>query len=234
MQKILLVDDVKLLLEIQKKFLASSNINIFTAGDGSEALEVARRERPDLIVLDKYMPKMDGIACCTAIKSDPVLKSIPVILVSNSANQSDIEEYACIGCNDYLSKPIDGKLFLNTIKKYLPAIERRGPRVTCRVEVRLLYKGAVHQVMSEDISLGGMYVITGFPLSRGDELQLSFVLPGSDTMTEARGRVAWSGRGSLSGRAGVTPGAGIEFIEITGKGMPLLRTGELKEYISSR
>ena len=233
MHKILLVDDVKLLLELQKKFLASSIVHILTAGDGSEALEIAHRERPDLIVLDKYMPKMDGIACCSAIKTDPLLKHIPVIMVSNTARPADITEYVSIGCNDYLAKPIDGKLFLNTIKKYLPSIERRAPRVICRTEVRLTCNGSVHVGMSEDISLGGIYVATNFPLSRKEELRFSFILPGSDTQTEARGKVAWESRGCLTGRAGLPPGVGIEFLEITGKGLPLLRKSELKDYISS-
>lgn len=232
MHKILLVDDVKLLLELQKKFLASSNVHILTAGDGSEALEIAHRERPDLIVLDKFMPKMDGIACCSALKADPHLKHIPIIMVSNAVKAEDIEEYTRIGCNDYLAKPIDGKLFLNTIQKYLPSIERRGLRVICRTEVHLSCSGAVHTVMSEDISFGGIYLAAGFSLSRGEEVQLSFVLPGSDTPTEIRGRVAWASRGCLTGRVGLPPGFGIEFLEITGKGMPLLRKSELKDYIA--
>lgn len=234
MQKILLVDDVKLLLELQKKFLASSAVHILTAGDGAEALEIARRERPDLIVMDKYMPKMDGIACCLALKAEPLLQHIPVIMVSNSARPEDIEEYSRIGCNDYLSKPIDGKLFLNTIQKYLPAIERRGSRVVCRTEVQLSCKGAAYTVRSEDISLGGIYLITSSFLLAGEELQLSFVLPGSDVPTEVRGRVAWVTKGGIPGKELLPPGVGVEFIEITGKGMPLLRKSELNAYVSGK
>lgn len=232
MHKILLVDDVKLLLEMQKRFLASSKVNILTAGDGTEALEVARRERPDLIVMDRYMPNMDGIVCCATLKADPALMHIPVIMVSNAA-QPDIDEYNRIGCNDYLSKPIDGKIFLNTIKKYLPSIERRGQRVTCRTEVRLIRNGSVRVGMSEDLSLGGMYVVSALPLSKGDELSGSFVLPGSDSPTEARGRVAWVNRAGMAVSAGLQPGFGLEFLEITGKGIPLLRTSELKSYIAA-
>jgi len=233
MHKILLVDDVKLLLEMQKRFLAPSKVNILTAADGAEALEVARRERPDLIVMDRYMPNMDGIVCCATLKADPALVHIPVIMVSNAAQPADIDEYNRIGCNGYLSKPIDGKIFLNTIKKYLPSIERRGQRVTCRIEVRLTRNGSVQVGLSEDLSPGGMYVTSGLPISRGDELSVSFVLPGSDSPTEARGRVAWVNRPGMAVRAGLQPGFGIEFLEITGKGIPLLRTSELKSYIAA-
>jgi CheY-like chemotaxis protein/Tfp pilus assembly protein PilZ len=233
MNQILLVDDVKLLLEFQKKFLASSSVHILTACDGIEALEVAHRERPDLIVMDKYMPKMDGIACCSTLKSDPMLKHIPVIMVSNAARPADIEEYTRIGCSDYLAKPIDGKLFLNTIKKYLPAIERRGARVICRAAVQLTRNGAVHPVMSEDISMGGIYLVTDLPIISGEELQLSFVLPRSQVPTEVRGKVTWVNRNSVSGGKGSLPGVGVEFIEITGSGIPLLRRSELTTYVSS-
>ena len=71
MKKILLVDDVKLLLEVQKKYLSASLIQILTACDGHEALEVAGKERPDLIIMDNYMPRMDGITCCRLIKQKP-------------------------------------------------------------------------------------------------------------------------------------------------------------------
>lgn len=233
MHKILLVDDVKLLLEFQKKFLASSSVHVLTASDGIEALEVAHRERPDLIVLDKYMPKMDGITCCSTLKSDPLLKHIPVIMVSNAVRPADIEEYTRIGCSDYLAKPIDGKLFLNTIKKYLPSIERRGSRVICRIEVRLICNGAVHLMNSEDVSTGGIYLATEISIARGEEVRISFVLPGSETPTEVRGKVTWVNRDSVSGKGKVSPGIGVEFIEITGSGIPLLRRSELASYVSS-
>jgi uncharacterized protein (TIGR02266 family) len=231
MHKILLVDDVKLLLEIQKKYLASSDVQILTAGDGAEALDVVRRERPDLVVMDRYMPKMDGVTCCAAIKGDPGLKHIPVIMVSNSSCASDLEEYNRAGCSDYLAKPVDGKVFLEMIKKYLPSIERRSFRVPLQTEVKLTFRGAVHLGRSEDIALGGLYVVTGVQLSMGDEVAISFLLPGNDSPMEARGRVAWVNRSGSGREPANKPGIGIEFIEITGQGIPFLRKGELKAYI---
>src|SRR6185369_2073121 len=89
MKKILLVDDVRLLLDIQKRFLASSQVRILTAGDGAEALEIVRLEHPDLIIMDKYMPKMNGLDCCVAIKADQSIAHIPVIMSTNAARQAD-------------------------------------------------------------------------------------------------------------------------------------------------
>lgn len=232
MHKILLVDDVKLLLEIQKKYLASSTVHILTAGDGVEALEVARRDFPDLIVMDRYMPRMDGVTCCAAIKGDPKLRHIPVIMVSNTDRPADMDEFTKLGCSGFLAKPIDGEVFLETVKKFLPAIERRASRIPFRSEVQLTIGGTVHQGMSEDLTLNGIYVATEAPVSKGEELKLSFVLPGSDSTLEARSRVAWVNRGGSKGESGLKPGVGVEFLEITGQGIPFLRRAELNVFVS--
>jgi CheY-like chemotaxis protein/Tfp pilus assembly protein PilZ len=230
MEKILLVDDVRLLLELQKKFLSGSRVEILTAGNGREALEVARKELPHLIVLDKYMPVMDGIACCREIKSDPTLHHIPVIMVSN-ATQS-VEMAGFMGFDAYLAKPLNGRLFLNTVKHYIPSIERRSSRIPCRVDVCLYTAGTAHVGVSEDISLGGMFVATGRFFSCGDELLISFILPGGTTVIEARGRVTWVNRGGAATRVGLKAGVGIEFLEICGSGSPLVRSAELKQFIT--
>lgn len=233
MEKILLVDDVKLLLELQKRFLASSPVQILTACDGLEALEVARKEQPQLIVMDKYMPNMDGLACCREIKADPLLRHIPVIMVSNASQSVEIEEFRSIGIDAYLDKPIEGKLYLNTIRKYVPSVDRRSQRFPCRLEVKLTASSSSFDCMSEDISFGGMFVATAHPFSRGDELFLSFVLPGCEAPIEARGVVAWVNSGDVAGKKPFKAGVGVEFLEITGSGMPLLRSSELKSFISS-
>lgn len=227
MDKILLVDDVKLLREIQKGFLASSLVDILTAGDGHEALEVARKSRPDLIVMDKFMPGMDGVTCCREIRRDPLLKDIPVIMLTNAAQPADAEEYRAAGFNDCLAKPIDGKLFLATIKKYLPAIERRAIRVPFSAAVTIVRFDGDHAGISRDISLNGMHVESGLQMLPGEELQVSFTLPGGDAPVEVRGRVAWLDKRAPSGKAAF----GVEFLEVTGKGIPFLRKSELKTFI---
>src|SRR6266702_2625721 len=137
MSKILLVDDVMLFLEIEKGFLVHSPVTILTAKDGVEALSLTRSERPDLVVMDLNMPKMDGVTCCSTIKSDPALGSIPVIMISNSSRPEDVETCWKAGCDDFMAKPLDGKLFLEKMHKFLPAVERRSARVHCQMPVTL-------------------------------------------------------------------------------------------------
>ena len=232
MAKILLVDDVKLLREIQKGLLATSPVQILAASDGVEALSIARKELPGLIVMDNHMPIMDGVTCCKEIKADPQLRQIPVIMVTNAVKPADREEYLAAGADDWLSKPIDGKLFLATLKKHLPAIECRAPRAPLAVEVGVTAADGFHTGMSQDISLKGILITSAFQPSPGDELKIEFVLPGSAAATVAQGRVARVGNRKADGKSGMTCDFGVEFIEIIGKGLPFIRRSELEAYVT--
>jgi CheY-like chemotaxis protein/Tfp pilus assembly protein PilZ len=227
MKKILLVDDVKLLIEIQKKFLDSSYVNILTANDGAEALEAARRERPDLIIMDKYMPVMDGLTCCRQLKGDPALAHIPVIMSTNAMREADTKEYMAAGCADILSKPIDRKLFLNAIKKHIPDIERRSIRIPLQIEMQMCHNGASYKVPSENLSLNGLFVITNLNVSINDEVNFVFVIPGRDVPMEIKGRVVWQRK------SGKDPGFGVEFMEVTGQGISMLRVSELRTFLNA-
>lgn len=228
MKKILLVDDVRLLLDIQKRFLSSSQVRILTAGDGEEALEIVRLEHPDLIIMDKYMPKMNGLDCCIAIKADQSIAHIPVIMSTNAARQVDAEEYLRAGCSDILSKPLDSKTFLNMIRKYIPEIDRRTVRLPHTMDMTISSGNGAFDACSENLSLNGTFAVSDLKVSINDELSFSFMLPGSDTPMNVRGRVVWLRDG------GGAPGFGVEFMEVTGEGIPMLRIGELKEFIKSR
>lgn len=227
MKKILLVDDVKLLLEIQKKFLASSHVQILTANNGAEALETARRELPDLIIMDKYMPNIDGLTCCRRIKEDPSLSHIPIIMATNAAEDADNLEYITAGCADVLSKPIDCKLFLNAIKKYIPDIERRSIRVPLKIEMQMLHKGANYKMTTENLSLNGTFAVTDLAVALYDEVKFTFVLPERDVPIEVKGRIVWQGKN------GEDAGFGAKFIEVTGQGISMLRISELKAFVNS-
>jgi two-component system, cell cycle response regulator len=232
MNKILLVDDVKLLREIQKGLLSNSPVQILTAGDGLEALAIIRKELPNLVVMDKNMPNMDGITCCREIKADPLLRHIPVIMVTNAVKQAECEEYAAAGADDWISKPIDGKLFLSILKRHLPTIDRRGARVPLFAAVTVRDNDVVHAGRSQNISLNGILITSEFRPSPGNELRFEFVLPGSAAPTQVRGKVAWVRKNNAAGQSGPTVDFGVEFIEITGEGMPFMRSSELAAYVA--
>ncbi len=105
--RILVVDDEPHIRQILKFTLEKSGYQVFTAEDGEEALERAFEIKPNLVLLDVMMPKMDGFWLCRVLKSDPKLQHIPVIfLTAKDDAQSRIEGQKC-GGDDYLTKPFD-------------------------------------------------------------------------------------------------------------------------------
>ena len=232
--KVLLVDDVKLFLEMEKGLLAPSNLEIHTAQNGLEALEIARRELPDLIIMDMYMPKMDGVTCCTTIKQDKLLSRIPVIMVTNASLKEDMEACRKAGCDAFLAKPVEGKSFLDAVNSFLPSVERREARVLCRIPLEIDLNGKNFTESSVDISLRGMFIESGAQVPVGSELLIKFVLPENSTPPiTARGRIAWINDSISRIRPNRPAGLGVHFIEITGEGLPILRINELKAFIAT-
>lgn len=211
---VLLVDDVRLLLELEKNFLKYSAVRILTAANGEEAIAVVRAERPDLIYMDLNMPVMDGKCCCATLKADPELREIPVVMVTTAGSQ--IDELKCreAGCDDYLTKPIDRRLFLEKGRRFLPAIDRREMRVSCMAEVSLLNGTVIGSASSSDISVGGLYVAAEHRPEVREGLKVSFVLPGTDVAIHAKGRIAWENSGSNRRKPRLPAGFGVEFTEI--------------------
>jgi len=232
MEKILLVDDVKLFLEMQKGLLDSSYVQLFTAANGLEALSVARQEAPDLIITDNHMPIMDGITCCQEIRKDPQLKHIPVIIISNATNDSDKQKYLSMGFNDIIPKPIDSKLYLATIRKYIAAVERRGARLPFSVAATITTKTGIHNAQTIDISMKGLQLSSQLSPLQNDQIEISFNLPGSDSLLEVVARVAWV-KPVNQGTSGSRSAFGVEITAITGKGIPFVRKSELESFVRS-
>ena len=233
--KILLVDDVRLFLAIEKGLLEQSPVEILTSNDGEDALQIIRRERPALVVMDINMPRMDGIACCRAIKSDSDLASTPVMIVTNASSVDDVQQSWKAGCDDFIVKPIDGKLFLEKAHRFLNVIDRRRKRVLFQTEVALQVKGRIITGNSVDLSYMGMYVASSHLPEVGDSLVLSFrLLDTSPAMTVVRGRVVWINHGDGRFKQDYPSGFGVEFLEIIGEGLSMLRANEVKSFVDLR
>lgn len=103
MSKILLVDDDQALRQLYNVELSKS-YQVVEAADGEDGLFKAKSEKPDLILLDVMMPKVDGIAYLTKIKEDPELASIPIIMLTNFGQENLIQQAFNLGITDYLLK----------------------------------------------------------------------------------------------------------------------------------
>ncbi len=117
---LLLVDDLKANRDLLKTSFEASPFRFLEAGDGEEALELARRHRPDLIVMDLRMPRLDGIQATTALKADPDLKAIPVIILTASTTQADEGPVWASGADGFLRKPIARSRLAAEFARFLP------------------------------------------------------------------------------------------------------------------
>jgi two-component system, cell cycle response regulator DivK len=106
MKKILIVEDVEMNRDLLVQLL-EDDYELIEATDGRQGLEMARSERPDLILLDISLPEMDGWEVTKRIREDAAIKGTPIIAVTAHAMAGDREKAMDAGCNGYLSKPID-------------------------------------------------------------------------------------------------------------------------------
>lgn len=118
-KKILLVDDEKDLVEIIKIRLEHSGYEIVAAYDGQEALDKARNEKPDLIILDLMLPKINGYQVCSMLKLDRKYKDMPVIIFTARAQESDEKLALECGASAYITKPFDLQILLDKITELL-------------------------------------------------------------------------------------------------------------------
>jgi adenylate cyclase len=117
--RILAVDDTPENLEILRLRLESQGYEVVTAADGEEALLRAREVNPDLVLLDIMMPKLDGIEVVRAIRADPALRTLPVILVTAKADTRDVVAGLDAGGDDYLTKPFEHSALLARVRSML-------------------------------------------------------------------------------------------------------------------
>lgn len=118
--RVLIVEDNELNMKLFHDLLEAHGMTILMTRNGIDALEVAKREKPDLIVMDIQLPEMSGLEVTEKIKSDPELRPIPVIAVTAFAMKGDEERIRAAGCEAYMSKPISIDRFISTVKAFLP------------------------------------------------------------------------------------------------------------------
>ena len=118
-KKILLVDDARTSLMMEQMILSRGTYDFVTAKDGQEAIDLAVTERPDLILMDIVMPKMDGLEACKQLRGRDDTKNIPIIMVTTRGEKNSIEKGFECGCDDYVSKPINSLELLSKVRKYL-------------------------------------------------------------------------------------------------------------------
>lgn len=126
--RILVIEDDAQNRYLARFLLEARGHHVLIAEDGPSGIDLARRERPDLILLDIQLPGMDGYAVARTLKDDPALKAVPIVVVTSYAMVGDREKALANGADGYLEKPIDPDTFAAEIERFLPQIPgENGP-----------------------------------------------------------------------------------------------------------
>lgn len=118
-KKILIVEDNELNMKLFDDLLNAHGYETCKTRDGSRVLEIARDEKPDLILMDIQLPEVSGLEVTQWLKNDNDLKDIPVVAVTAFAMKGDEEKIRQGGCEDYISKPISITEFMQVVRKYV-------------------------------------------------------------------------------------------------------------------
>lgn len=118
-KRILLVDDSETSLLMARMILSKANYDILVAKDGQQGVDAAVRERPDLVLLDVVMPRMNGFEACAKLKAQKETEAIPVIMVTTRGEESSVETGFASGAADYVTKPVNGLELLSKVRNLL-------------------------------------------------------------------------------------------------------------------
>lgn len=118
-KRILLVDDEEDLVVTISMRLEANNYDVIPAYDGQEGLKKAREEKPDLIILDIMMPKLDGYQVCRMLKFDRTLNKIPIIMLTAMSQEEDKKTGMDVKADAYITKPFDSKVLIDKVKELL-------------------------------------------------------------------------------------------------------------------
>jgi CheY-like chemotaxis protein/Tfp pilus assembly protein PilZ len=172
--RILLVEDVLPLLELQKSYLKRTTCRVLTARTGSQALKLCRRDPPDLVFLDAAMPDIDGLAACRFLKADPLAGRVPVVLIASPERR---EECARAGCDGVLIKPFDSSAFLDVVRRFVPLLERRESRIPVSCRVEFSSRVGSYTAYTRDLSAHGLFLKSPRPFALGTRLRMLIHLP---------------------------------------------------------
>lgn len=149
-ERILVVDDEEDLLELVRYNLSKEGYRVTCVASGEDALVQARKEVPDVIVLDLLLPTVDGLEVCRRLKADAKTKHVPVLMLSAKSEEADVVAGLELGADDYMTKPFSPRVLLARVRAVLRrrAVEPPDDRTTVRIH-ELVIDPVRHEVLLE-------------------------------------------------------------------------------------
>jgi len=152
--KIVVIEDEPDIVEVMCYNLQREGYQVSSTTRGDEGLELVRNQSPALVLLDLMLPGMDGLTVCQQIKSDPLTRSTPIIIVSAKGEESDVVIGLGLGADDYIAKPFSPREMLARVK----AVLRRGPLQEEQQKDRIVAKDLVIDPSRHEVRASGELV----------------------------------------------------------------------------
>ena len=196
MAKILLVDDVDLFLELERSYLEGCDYDLVTASSGEETLQRLDKIAPDVLLLDYYMPGINGDEVCRQIRKKSAWETLPILMVTAAGKPEEVQNCLDAGCDDYITKPVNKQELREKVERLLGTVQRRtAERVAVKLPIQLQEGGRLHVVTSKDISSSGICLNSPVKLAENTTVEMKLESPDGEPL-------------SLYGKIKRTPGEG--------------------------
>ena len=211
MSRVLMVDDAGLFRMLEASFLRRLGCEILRAHDGSDIIRKATDVAPSLILLDSQKPDLDGPGCVRALKSDPTLRTIPVLVVSG---RDDVKACCDAGADFTLTRPLEPRALELALSSLGQLAHREGLRRTAGGWVQIAGPSGSRRARLKDISRTGLFLALPEPLSMDERIGVSLRLPGPDGLRRVRAQGVVVRQVTRDPDSHLIPGVGVHFIEI--------------------
>lgn len=179
-KKILLVDNVKTILEREKTMLNRKDFMVYTATSGEEALELHTSENMDAIIIDQHMPGLSGIEVARKVRSNDDMKHVSLIIALLSYDEEAVSRCIEAGANACLKKPLMKDELLDTLARFLDVPRRQSIRIIVRIKIDAKIGSDFFIANTVDVSATGLLFECDRDLAIGEDVEASFFLPGKD------------------------------------------------------
>ncbi|MFQ5876633.1 MAG: response regulator [Acidobacteriota bacterium] len=220
---VLVADDLKFFLEIERTYLKRGGFDVLTADGGQKAVDLAKKHRPHLILLDLEMPQMDGAAACVELRKDPALATTPIIIMSASGTEETRQRCLKAGCTEFVVKPERPDELLGIVARILTVRQRAATRITVVFNVTGEVDGRQVVGQARNLSATGLLLESNSQIPAGATLDLELFLPKNPNALKVKGRVVRARQ-----LAGGSHEAGIRFIDLSQS-----QQEQILEYVSS-